>query len=377
MLDANQAARALYYTEWGLQRENMPYGGQRCWTSNWVPSLWSLREMWPGDNYHLALAYFQTGLADDGWALLRGTFPNMALFGPVPGDLGFPNGGTDFNDCASMFCRTMVEGLFGYRPDYPNGMVTIAPQLPSGWDHAAIKTPDFSLDAARTIYRIELTRPATLDLRLPVRARKLAAMTVNGAPAPRLRRAVDVRHPAYDHCRIDRCPPDRDLVKRADPRLRSLDADAFHSKHAVQGPSYLDCTARFMGDDCVNICGDYHMIMGSQGRELRVLAKHGMNIRPGDPVELVTYEGRRLPDARAVSIQPAGSIRDAERAFLLAQRMNESLRTAKGALNRAFVITLDREVNIPMGGVICSANRIGNGFAVKGCTFASTVRAAS
>jgi hypothetical protein len=70
----------------------------------------------------------------------------------------------------------------------------------------------------------------------------------------------------YDRCRIDRRPPESDLVKRADPRLRSLDADAFHSKHAIQGPSYLQCTARFMGDDCVNICGDYHLIMGSQGR---------------------------------------------------------------------------------------------------------------
>jgi hypothetical protein len=183
MLDAGQAARALYYTEWGLERETMPYGGQRCWTSNWVPSVWSLREMWPGDNYGLALAYFQTGLADDGWAVLRGTFPHMAFFGPVPGDLGFPNGGTDFSDCTSPFCRTVVEGLFGYRPDYPNGVVTIAPQLPSDWEHASIKTPDFSLEAGRTKYRIELTRPAALDLRLPVRARKLAAVTVNGQPA--------------------------------------------------------------------------------------------------------------------------------------------------------------------------------------------------
>ncbi|MGA2499972.1 MAG: DUF4450 domain-containing protein, partial [Tepidisphaeraceae bacterium] len=180
MLNANQAASALYYTEWGLERENMPYGGQRCWTSNWVPSVWSLREMWPGDNYHLALADFQAGLADDGWNVLRGTFPHMAYYGPVPGDLGHAAGGTDFNDCASMFCRTVVEGLFGYRPDYPNGVVTIAPQLPSDWDHASIKTPDFSLAIRDARYQIELTKPAALDLRLPVRVRKLAKVTVNG-----------------------------------------------------------------------------------------------------------------------------------------------------------------------------------------------------
>ena len=119
LLDASQAAQSLYYSEWGLQREDMPYGGQRCWTSNWVPSLWSLREMWPGDNYHLALAYFQTGLADDGWTVLRGTFPHMAFYGPVPGNLGYPNGGTDFNDCAAMFCRGWWKGCSATGPIIP------------------------------------------------------------------------------------------------------------------------------------------------------------------------------------------------------------------------------------------------------------------
>jgi hypothetical protein len=193
MLPTDLAAKSLYYTEWGLEREQMPYGGERVWPSNWVPSIWSLREMWPGDNYHLALAYFQTGLADDGWKVLRGTFPHMAFYGPVPGDLGYPNGGTDFNDCASMFCRMVVEGLFGYRPDYPNGLVTIAPQLPSDWEHASIKTPDVALDFTRTKVSVSLTKPAALELRLPVRAKKVTAVTVNGQPAK-----WDVL-PAYGH----------------------------------------------------------------------------------------------------------------------------------------------------------------------------------
>jgi hypothetical protein len=201
MLPTDLAAKSLYYTEWGLEREKMPYGGERVWPSNWVPSLWSLREMWPGDDYHLALAYFQTGLADDGWNVLRGTFPLMAFYGPVPGDLGYPCGGTDFNDCASMFCRAVVEGLFGYRPDYPNGLVTIAPQLPADWEHAAIKTPDVALDIGRTKVSIALTKPAALELRLPVRAKKVTAVTVNGQPAK-----WDVL-PAYGHSEIRVCVP--------------------------------------------------------------------------------------------------------------------------------------------------------------------------
>jgi len=183
MLTQTQAAQSLYYTEWGLQRDKMPYGGERCWASNWVPSIWSLREMWPGDNYQLALAYFQTGLGDEGWNLMKGVFPDMAFYGRVPGDLGFPNGGTDFNDCASMFCRTVVDGLFGYRPDYPNGIVKIAPQIPSDWNQAKIKTPDFSLAVAKNSYRVDLTNAAEMDLRLPVRTRKVISVIVNGKPA--------------------------------------------------------------------------------------------------------------------------------------------------------------------------------------------------
>ena len=86
MLTPEQAAQALHYTEWALERIKLPYGGEQCWPSNWVPSIWSVREMWPGDNYQLALAYYQAGLGADGWTLLRGTFPQMMFFGPVPGD---------------------------------------------------------------------------------------------------------------------------------------------------------------------------------------------------------------------------------------------------------------------------------------------------
>ena len=173
----------------------------------------------------------------------------------------------------------------------------------------------------------------------------------------------------YASCRVGRRSPEDDPIKRASPRLRALNADAYHSKHAIKGPSYLECAARFMGDDCINICGDYHMIMGSQGKALRVLAKGAMNIQAGDPVELVLYTGLRLSDAQAVSIQPDGSIRDEERAFLAKQHMDAGLKAARGALTRAYTVTLDREVSIPMGGVICSASRMGNGFTVKGCDF--------
>jgi hypothetical protein len=187
LLTPHQAVQALHYTEWGLERIQMPYGGEQCWPSCWVPSIWSVREMWPGDNYQLALAYFQTGLADDGWSLLRGTFPQEMFFRAVPGNLGHPAGGTDFNDCASMFCRTVVEGLFGYAPNYPAGFVKIAPQFPKDWNHAAIQTPDLQFHFAKEKnvirYQITLTKAAPLNISVPVNTGKIIAVTVNGQPA--------------------------------------------------------------------------------------------------------------------------------------------------------------------------------------------------
>ena len=187
LLDSFQAAQALDYTEWGLERMKMPFGGEQCWPSNWVPSIWSVREMWPGDNYQLALAYYQTGLAEQGWELLRGTFPQEMFFGPVPGDLGHPAGGTDFNDCAGMFCRTVVEGLFGYVPDYPHHHVTISPGIPVQWGQASIHTPDVELNYAHQNHElhldVKLNIPAELELQIPVSTRSVRSVKVDAQPA--------------------------------------------------------------------------------------------------------------------------------------------------------------------------------------------------
>ena len=83
-LIAVETVQALYYTEWGLQRDVSSLGGERCWTSNWVP--WpGLRELYPGENYHLALAYFQAGLADEGWKLLMGNYREGLYNSIAPG----------------------------------------------------------------------------------------------------------------------------------------------------------------------------------------------------------------------------------------------------------------------------------------------------
>lgn len=179
-----QAIESVYYSEWALQNDKLPYGGRQVWTSNWVPGIWSVRELWPGDNYHLALSYFQAGLPDDGYDIFRGTFLRTAFNHLSPGNLGGVQGGVDFGDCVHTFSRTLVSGLFGYQPDYPNGKVRIAPQLPTHWNNVSIELPDFSIAYKRNegtyTWSVKLKSAATLELFLPVQTDEIKEVTVNG-----------------------------------------------------------------------------------------------------------------------------------------------------------------------------------------------------
>jgi hypothetical protein len=201
-----QSWQAMYYTQWAMQRYRFPFGGEMRQTSNWVPGQWSIRELFHGDNFAMALGYFLGGQGDDGWQILRGTMletmygdatpkagysDETAGYGRTnyraPGGLSQPNCGIDFNDITTMFARAVVEGLFGYRPDYPNRIVHISPAFPSAWDHASIRTPDFALayrqDGVRDVYHVSLTRPAAVRFRVPVRAEKVKRVTLNGQAA--------------------------------------------------------------------------------------------------------------------------------------------------------------------------------------------------
>jgi hypothetical protein len=179
-----QSVESVYYSEWALQNDHLPGGGRQVWTSNWIPGIWSVRELWPGDNYHLALSYFLAGLPDDGYDIFRGTFLRTAFHHLSPGNFGGVQGGIDFGDCVHPFARTLVSGLFGYQPDYPNHKVVIAPKFPSGWKDASLELPDFKISFNRNgpqyNYSVRLARGADLDLRLPVQCRKIKRVMVNG-----------------------------------------------------------------------------------------------------------------------------------------------------------------------------------------------------
>ena len=175
----------------------------------------------------------------------------------------------------------------------------------------------------------------------------------------------------YLRCKIDRRDPADDPVKRAAPRMRSLNADAYHSKNAGKGPAIIGCSAHFQGDDCVNINGRYHYVAASTGRTLRIVVVGTPVIVPGDPVEFLPYEGTRPPDVVAVSIDPDPvPLSDAEKAFLKKIPMVEKVRARFFSKNvNVYTLTLDREVRLAQGSAVCSSRRVGNGFTVKDCDF--------
>lgn len=201
LVPLERAWQAMFATKTRLERFILPYGGELRQTSNFVPGMWSQRELFGGDTLMMALSYFLIGQGDEGWPLLRGTLVESMYGDPTPksgysnengrfgmsnlispGALSHPNCSLDFSDISSMFARAVVEGLFGYRPDYPNGRILISPTFPSAWNAASIRTPAFSLAKEGARYRVTLRRKACFDFRIPVRCGQVAAVRLNGVP---------------------------------------------------------------------------------------------------------------------------------------------------------------------------------------------------
>jgi hypothetical protein len=176
----------------------------------------------------------------------------------------------------------------------------------------------------------------------------------------------------YLRCIVDRRDSTDDPVQRSLPRMRSLNADAFHSKDALKGPAILSCTARFMGDDAVNINGRYHYVRESSGRELRIaILDDATTLNVGDPVEFLPYSGPRPPDAKVVQrrLDPE-PITGKEKAFIRRLRMDERMRSDLLDGNVVlYTLTLDREVSLAPGSAVCCPLRLGRGFVVKDCDF--------
>ena len=121
--------------------------------------------------------------------LLRNRYKYMC-----PGCLAAHNGGTDFNDIVHPAARALVEGLFGIRPDIPNHVIEIAPQLSPDWDNASATTPQVSIVVKG--WRQKLQPQGTSSL----------SVTLNDAmpcPGCMLRMVIPLRAATLKHVMLD------------------------------------------------------------------------------------------------------------------------------------------------------------------------------
>lgn len=174
----------------------------------------------------------------------------------------------------------------------------------------------------------------------------------------------------YTGCIVDRRPFNSETNPQLEvPRLRSGNADAFHSKNASQGPAYIGCVARYQADDCFAINGHYDLVTAANADTLRILAKtRTFSLKTGDPVEIMDFAGNVFP-ATVLEVSEEGSATAEESALLRKeQRLRDTLQQQQGnALTRGYRVKLDRTVAPEGWAVIAATSRIGNGFKIIDC----------
>ncbi|WP_295770158.1 DUF4450 domain-containing protein [uncultured Mucilaginibacter sp.] len=200
--DAMQAYQSLRYVDTGIPHipimaKGLTGNNYLLATTNWLPYTWSLNNVAMAENMHTTLAYWQGGRAEEAYKLWKSTLLESMYLGASPGNfqqLSFYDAirgelYRDFADPVGISARTLVEGLFGIKPDMLNNRLTIKPGLPAEWAYASLKVPDMSFNFRRSgttdSYTITSSLPKAVPLNLELNARsaQVKQVTVNGKPA--------------------------------------------------------------------------------------------------------------------------------------------------------------------------------------------------
>jgi hypothetical protein len=181
-------------------------------TTDWMPYSWSINNVVMGEVLHTALASWQAGRSDTAFELTKGALLASLYMGISPGNIGSMNyldvyrreAQRDFADGTGVMARTLVEGLFGVRPDALARQLLVRPGFPREWEHASLRHPGVTLAFERKGLdeRWTVTQPAAkferLVLELPAARDRVASVLADGKPvrwtvsadeafAPRLR----------------------------------------------------------------------------------------------------------------------------------------------------------------------------------------------
>jgi hypothetical protein len=163
--------------------------------SDWLPYVWSLNLLLLAENAHMALALWQTGMADEAYRILKGNLLDSMFMGLSPGDFHMTSAldahrqeaQRDFADPMGITSRALVEGLFGVQPNLIANEIRIRPGFPSDWTRAALHHKDFDLSWNRESqsdsfsFTSRLAKSVPITLILAVKQTTLPKVLCNGA----------------------------------------------------------------------------------------------------------------------------------------------------------------------------------------------------
>ena len=144
-----QAYQATRYIDQEIPHIPTTSGLSTLATSNWMPYSKDMNNVSPAAVMHTALAYFKTGRNEEAFRLMKANIIDQMYDTDSPANFGqtskydVVNGaqGHDFSACIDISARTLIEGLYGIRPNAFDGRCLIHPGFPASWDSASIHTP--------------------------------------------------------------------------------------------------------------------------------------------------------------------------------------------------------------------------------------------
>jgi hypothetical protein len=180
-----------------LRGPGVPPGNYTMPTTSWLPYTWSLNNVVMAETMHTALAYWEANRADGAFPLFKGALLDSMFLGLSPGNVGMctwfdsarRESQRDFGDGIGTTSRTLVEGLFGVKPDLLVGEVNVRPGFPAEWNHASIKHPDFEFQFQREglketyEFKSYFKTPVRSKLEVAALRDRVAGVKVNGEPA--------------------------------------------------------------------------------------------------------------------------------------------------------------------------------------------------
>ena len=174
-------------------------------TTDWQPYIWSTNNVAHQEVANMALAYFEAGRTESGFALLKSDILDEMFLGQSPGNIGqisyydkaLKEAYRDFGDNVGVLSRTLINGLFGILPNALYDECIVRPSFPKEWQQASVKTPYLSYDYRQEgdleIYDIEQHFAQPLRIVVRVHAGGGAFLEVAGTKAERQTIVVDRR----------------------------------------------------------------------------------------------------------------------------------------------------------------------------------------